>query len=452
MMVSEGVGMMTRKTFTYIYSGSIILSIFILNTLLWYFRLSQSFLNNNALITSIFGSTILIGFVMVFFLSTRNPILVKLFGGLETVYFWHRFLAMSLIGMIFIHQTWANAQGLIVLPRYLIFPISFSELGELARNGLILLVTLALFAKWMKYEHFKYIHRFMIVPYLFGLYHGFAYSWVDLFSLDYLSIWMIATSLVGIGSSLYMLLFYKHVALSNLGVITEKNYLNGQIIDLKVEVMKVYRFKPGQFAFIRIQGRKIKKQIHPFSISGSDGTHVYFTIKTLGDYTKQLYDLLDVPSVITISRPFGHMTFSDQKHPQVWIAGGVGITPFIGKIRSLEPIETPTHLFYSVRNQNEAVHMDLFEAYQATHKEFTFTLVDQQKDGYLRATHLPLEQNPHIYMCGPKRMVDDLQKQISIINKDTLITYEAFSFTGTLVDTILQKIRTLFKKYLPAKK
>lgn len=443
---------MKQKSLTYLRSGSLILSIFIINTVLWYLRLSQSFLNNNAMITSIFGSTILIGFVMVFFLSTRNPILVKWFGGLESVYFWHRWLAMSLIGMIFIHQTWANSQGLIVLPRYLIFPISFSELGELARNGLILLVLLALFSKWMKYEHFKYIHRFMIVPYLFGLYHGFAYSWVDLFSFDYLSLWMIGTSIVGIGSSLYMLFFYKHVALSNLGVISEKNYLNTQIIDLKVKMMKPYRYQPGQFAFIRIQGRKIKKQIHPFSISGSDDTHVYFTIKTLGDYTKQLYDLLEVPSVITISRSFGHMTFHDQKHPQVWVAGGVGITPFIGKLRSLEPIETPTHLFYSVRNRNEAVHLDLFEQYQKEHPKFTFTLVDQQKDGFLKATRLPLDPLPHVYMCGPKRMVDDLQKQIKQINQETLLTYEAFSFTGTLVETILQKMKMIYKKLSPAKK
>ncbi len=442
---------MTQKQFSYIRSGVMILAVFAINALLWYLRLSQSFLNNNVMITSIFGSSILIGFVMVFLLSTRNPILVRLFGGLESIYFWHRWLAILLVGLIFVHQTSANNDGLIVLQRYLIFPIELDELGELARNGLILLVMLALFAKWMKYEHFKYLHRFMIVPYLIGLYHGFAYSWVDLFSFDYLSIWMIFTSLLGIISSLYMLLFYKHIALSNLGVISEKNYLNGQVMDLKVKMMKPYRFKPGQFAFIRIQDKKIKKQIHPFSISGSDESHVYFTIKTLGDYTKQLYDLLAIPSVVTISRSFGHMTFSDNKHPQVWIGGGVGITPFIGKLRSLEPIETPTHLFYSVRNAQEAIHLDLFEQYQKDHPQFTFTLVDQQKDGFLKATRLPLAQHPHIYMCGPKPMVDDLNKQIKAIEKGILVTYEAFSFTGTLVEGLLQKIKSSYRKFFASR-
>jgi predicted ferric reductase len=438
--------MIMKQKLAYLRSGILIFGMFALNALLWYWRLRQSYLNASTMVTSIFGSTVLIGFVMVFFLSTRNPILVKLFGGLEPVYFWHRWLAMSLVAMIFIHQTWATRNGLIVLPRYLIFPINFSELGELARNALILLVLLALFSKWMKYEHFKYIHRFMIVPYLFGLYHGFAYSWVDLFSLDFLSVWMITTSVLGIASSLYMLLFYKHIALSNLGVISEKNRLNGQTIDLKVKMMKAYRFKPGQFAFIRIRGKNISSQIHPFSISGSDQSHVYFTIKSLGDFTKDLYEHLEVPSVVTISRPFGHMTFEDVRRRQVWIAGGVGITPFLGKLRSLDPIVAPTHLYYSVRNMQDAVHLDLLEQCRKDQPLFLYTVIAQDKDGFLKASMLPLDEQPHIYMCGPKRMVDSITAQIKKIDNAALITKEAFSFTGTLVDSILQFLKTGWKR------
>lgn len=443
---------MKRKPHPYLRSGVLVISVFLINALLWYWRLTQSYLNASTMVTSIFGSTVLIGFVMVFFLSTRNPVLVKLFGGLEPVYFWHRWLAMSLVGMIFIHQTWATRNGLIVLPRYLLFPIDFGELGELARNILILLVVLALFAKWMKYEHFKFVHRFMIVPYLFGLYHGFAYSWVDLFAFDLLSVWMIGTSLLGVSSSLYMLLFYKHVALSNLGVVSEKKKLNGQTIDLKVDMMKPYRFKPGQFAFIRIRGKQIATQIHPFSISGSDESHVYFTIKTLGDYTKTLYDRLEVPSVVTVSRPFGHLTFDDRQRRQVWVAGGVGITPFLGKLRSVDPIVTPTHLFYSVRNKEDAVHLDLLDQSQKDQPLFTYTLIAQDKDGYLKASMLPLESEPHIYMCGPKRMVDSLMKQIKDIDASALITKEAFSFTGTLVDSILQFGKTMGKRLSASKR
>jgi hypothetical protein len=36
---------------------------------------------------------------------------VKLFGGLDQVYFWHRWLAIGSLGLIFLHQTTANDDG-----------------------------------------------------------------------------------------------------------------------------------------------------------------------------------------------------------------------------------------------------------------------------------------------------------------------------------------------------
>jgi predicted ferric reductase len=383
--------------------------------------------------------------MLIFLLSTKNRLIVKWFGGLESVYFWHRTLSILTVAFIFVHATFADDHGLIILSRYLKFGVEPDDLGELSRNLFLVIIGTSIFAKIFKYEHFKYIHRLMIIPYVLGLYHGFALSWVDLLSFDYLSIWMITTSLVGISSSLYMMLFYVHIGINQKGIIETKTILNSHTLELKVKMQASYRFQAGQFCFIKINHPSIDKHPHPFSISGVEDDYIYFTIKTLGDYTQKLYDNLNVPARINLSKPFGHMTFNASK-PQVWIGGGVGITPFLGKIRNHHPITQETHLYYSARSIEDAVHLETFKKYEQQNPLFHFHFINQQTDGFLTAENIDLSQYPHIYMCGPKPMVDSINKQLKAKNNKLDITFEAFDFTGLLVNKIVRYISQFMKK------
>ncbi|HOO44327.1 MAG TPA: hypothetical protein PKU69_04565, partial [Bacillota bacterium] len=123
--------------------------IIIINILLWSSRMQAAFLNNDAILTSILGSTLLMGFFLVFLLSTRMQWLVKLFGGLENLYFWHRILAIATTAMIFIHQTLAYTNITASQSTILILG-SPRDAGELARNGFILLVLITLITKFLK--------------------------------------------------------------------------------------------------------------------------------------------------------------------------------------------------------------------------------------------------------------------------------------------------------------
>ena len=210
--------------------------IFILNTYLWVTRLNQSSLNSEFLVTSLFGSFILMSLFLTFVLTKKQRLLVQLFGGLDQIYFWHRWLALISLGFIFLHQTTASDDGLIILSRYKQLGLDIEDLGELARNLFIFLIVRALFSFVFKYEHFKYVHKLMIIPYVLGLYHSFASSWVDLLSFDALSIFMISTSLLGMFSSIYMLVLYQHVAFKFTGVVSEINRLNDSTIDIKLSL------------------------------------------------------------------------------------------------------------------------------------------------------------------------------------------------------------------------
>lgn len=426
-----------------------IATVIITNSILWINRINSAFLTSDVLITSLMGSILLMGFFIVFLLATRMNWIVKLFGGLDRVYFWHRILAIVTSALILVHAEFAITNALSYNVSIPLIGYAGSA-GELARNGFFLLIFIALLAKFIKYEHFRFIHRLLIIPYFISLYHSFYSSWVDLFKLDALSIWMIATSVIGLASSLYMIILYPRTAFSHKGIVVSKTVLNDTIFELKVKMMRKYRFKPGQFAFIKIDASGTSKAAHPFSISGSDGSYLYFTIKSLGDFTESLLQKLETPVPIRITRAFGRMTFKTKHRKQIWIAGGIGVTPFLGYLRSDKVLKSNVHLYYSVRYEGDAVHLDTLHNLESEQERFQFTLFDASKRGYLSGSDLDIDDETIVYMCGPRPMVMSLQKQIKDLHPGVPIEFEAFSFTGTLVEDILKSYKKVLRKLKPA--
>ena len=76
---------------------------------------------------------------------------------------------------------------------------------------------------------------------------------------------------------------------------------------------------------------------HPFTISSAPHEGVVrVTVKALGDYTSRLQEIIEPGMPAVIGGPhgrFGHWKGTDR---QVWIAGGVGVAPFLSWLRGLE--------------------------------------------------------------------------------------------------------------------
>jgi predicted ferric reductase len=95
---------------------------------------------------------------------------------------------------------------------------------------------------------------------------------------------------------------------------------------------------PGQFHFITLYRDGFPVEEHPFSISAgpaADGS-LASTIKESGDFTRTIRETA-VGDRVAVRGPFGR--FSHTLHPDeddlVFIAGGVGITPFMSMLRSM---------------------------------------------------------------------------------------------------------------------
>ena len=122
----------------------------------------------------------------------------------------------------------------------------------------------------------------------------------------------------------------------------------------------MFEFTPGQFAFVEIDTPGLR-EAHPFSISSGAGEgHLRFTVRALGDYTRRLRDHVHLLGAsVRVEGPYGRFDPMGGRDRQVWIAGGIGITPFLSVMRSLNTEHGKTvHLYYCVREAKEAVFWD----------------------------------------------------------------------------------------------
>ncbi len=420
-----------------------VLGAFVLNAIFWFTATPMFEQPLESVIGQWQGANILLGFTLVFFLATRNRLVIWLFNGLEASYRYHRFLGVLSVLLIFIH---AQFSYLIMWNFRAGLPLNSREMGILARNLFILLIVIALLAKYIKYEHWRVIHRFMIIPYWLAFYHAYTLSSFDLFAFSPLSVWMFTMAAVGTGSSLYMLLFYRRIAFPHRGNIEKVTRINHEVTEIVIKTSFPYTFLTGQFAFVRIMDAPFKGLPHPFSLSGCENGKLYLTIKNLGDNTDKIYHHLKPHTAVRLTHPMGHMTFTTHQDKQVWIAGGIGITPFLSHLRSDEPLSQTITLYYAVNQKKEAVHLDLLEQLAKEHENFEFHLIEANKTGFLTLDRLDLKEKPAVMMCGPRPMVVNLKKALHKDHPELEITSEAFSFTGTFVEDIIRNVRNIWRK------
>ena len=106
------------------------------------------------------------------------------------------------------------------------------------------------------------------------------------------------------------------------------------------------------------------------------------------------------------------MIIEEGRENQVWIAGGIGITPFISYIREHPILDKQIHFYYSFRGEENAVYLDLLRDYAQKKSYFELHLVDSTKDGYLNFEQKEVPEHVSVYMCGPLSMMNSLAKQI----------------------------------------
>jgi predicted ferric reductase len=119
-----------------------------------------------------------------------------------------------------------------------------------------------------------------------------------------------------------------------------------------------FNFLPGQFQFITFD--RGKGEEHPFTISSSpiDAQSHSSTIKGSGDFTKTI-GTVKPGDLVGIQAAFGRFSylFEPDQRSLIFIAGGIGITPFMSMLRYMRDRKDDRDvvLFYANRSEEDIV-------------------------------------------------------------------------------------------------
>lgn len=364
-------------------------------------------------------------------LAARPVWLERTLGGLDQFYRLHKRLgiAAAVLGLVHwlleIVPRWMVGQGWLVRPQRGGPPAGASpapfesfehQAAEFGEWGLYLVLALVVIALWKRipYRHFAKLHRILPVAYLLLVFHAVVFMPVPYW-----------TNAAGPLVALLMAAGVVAAALSLAGRIGFTRRALGRVEELKLHEDRVLEVhcqletpwdghESGQFVFVTFDRRE---GAHPFTVVSAwqgDG-HLVLAIKGLGDYTSALPSRLALGSSVTVEGPYGQFNFAGTRERQIWIAGGIGITPFISRLEWLaqhRASQQPVDLFYSATEENEVLLSRLRGL--AAQTGVRLHLVLNPRDPLLTAEHMAAQVPDHaqaeVWFCGPTGFGDAMRK------------------------------------------
>ncbi len=273
-----------------------------------------------------------------FLLALRPRILEPLFGGLDSMYKVHRWAGAVSVAFMFLHTSIEPEidGGIRGAARSLAETAEeLAGVGEIMIYLLIGLSVLRLFP----YRWWRLTHKFLGIPFAFACFHFFTAekpyannsSWGWWFGT-----WMV----VGLVAFLARVVGRDMVAKGHRYRVVEALHTTDTTKLALEPVGRPMTQHAGQFAFVKLDIPGMSEP-HPFTIaSPPDNDRLEFYIKHLGDWSAKLPDTDLVGCAAHIEGPYG--LFEPQgraDQPVLWVAGGVGITPFLAAIGGLNPAD-----------------------------------------------------------------------------------------------------------------
>lgn len=349
-------------------------------------------------------------------LATRARWMEPLFGGLDTMYRWHRWFGALSVGAMWLHiQTIDDVKGIRGASK------SVADAAEdLAGTGETLLYILVVISlvRWVPYRWWRQSHKLMIVPFVFASWH-FHTATKPYANSDLWGRWFQVLMLMGIVAWAYRVVWRDGVRRGHRYRVAAVHTRDGvTTVDL-APVGRPMRHRTGQFVFVRIGGGRVAEP-HPFTIaSHPEAANLRLHVKNLGDWSERLGLEASVGDVVRVEGPHGALAlFPPSQHQHravVWVAGGVGITPFLGACAGTARAGVAPHLFYAVPTREAAVGLaELVEAHEAgrivlhLHVSSEGTrLCGDDIEAALGAEQL---RDAHVVMCGPDSLIRGMRR------------------------------------------
>ncbi len=367
-------------------------------------------------------------------LISSLPWVEEWFDGIDRAAIWHRRLAISGLVLLVahiplssspIHSRWGGplgavgAVGMVSLALWAILPRWQSVVPRPLRGSVKMLKDAPVIRQvrtiFGGYDRWRQVHRLtgllVAAAFFHGLLDGSPFPKSPLLRWTYVVIG-------GIGIAFYVyreVLARYFLSLHDYEVDTVTPAGEGLVeIGLR-PIGRPMTFVPGQFALVYIEAKDGWHR-HPFTIASSPTEQVVrVTVKALGDYTSSLRDLLEPGMPAVIGGPHGRFNHAKGTRDQIWIAGGVGVAPFMSSMRALaaHPPLGQVDLYYAFTGGPAPFAAELTALGEAS-DNVRVHLVDSAVDGRLSAERIISHTSAappslSVFLCGPEAMLRDLQ-------------------------------------------
>jgi len=383
----------------------------------------------------IIGSINIVLMASALFLTTRPKWAEPYFGGLDKMYITHRRIATTAFLLIFVHvltvpisSQWALGNYLAVIAFTGIVSIVLVSLAP--RIAFLNKLTGGTYEGWKNLK--KYIGVFFIIAFIHALtiknpLHAFiAINWVQIFFI------------IGAVSYLYTEIFgrfFKKYVPYSVDMVKHPNNSTTEIT-LRAKKDSIPTQRAGQFLFVRFPGDRTLNESHPFTICSAPHEDVLrVTVKASGDFTRALFAQLQPGMDAVVEGAYGLFDYKTGGKKQIWLAGGIGLTPFLSFVRDMAGnLQHDIDLYYTVRHKEEAIFVDELEAGAKNNPRLKLHIRYSATDGSLNIDDIVRDAggtvaDHHLYMCGPLPMVQAFeQKFLALGMPANSIHYEEFNF------------------------
>ena len=195
-----------------------------------------------------------------------------------------------------------------------------------------------------------------------------------------------------------------------------------------------FSFKPGQAIDVVLTDpptTDAQSARHTFSIVSAPFQGELVVATRMRDSAfKRAFKALPIGSTAKVEGPFGSLALhNDRARPAVFIAGGIGITPFMSILRQAvkQQVPQPLLLLYSNRRPEDAAFLAELQQLEQKNKSFRLiaTMTEMSKSvrkwdgetGFINADLVKRVVDdlaaPIYYVVGPPAMVEAIQETLS---------------------------------------
>ncbi|MBU7004307.1 MAG: ferric reductase-like transmembrane domain-containing protein [Theionarchaea archaeon] len=174
--------------------------------------------------------------------------------------------------------------------------------------------------------------------------------------------------------------------------------------------------KPGQFMILQLKRKDKVSEAHPFTISSSPGKKPSVTVKSVGDFTSTIGET-EISDTAYIDAPYGVFSFMNfEARDLVFIAGGIGITPFLSMLRYMRDagLDRKVTLIWGNKTQEDIIFKEEIEALVDQLPSFKLVHVLSMEEDWtgerglidkeVLKRHVDDFEHAEFFVCGPPPM------------------------------------------------